>query len=96
MRIDGNDYGANDLRALASDLRQISAAGFTILPLRDVVAAWIGSRGRELNGKLAALACSGGADFDCLDLPHPKAGMQRSVLNTLRDFAAEQIGRAHV
>lgn len=92
MRIDGNDYGANDLRALASDLRQISAAGFRILPLRDVVAAWIGSRGRELNGRLAALACSGGADFDCLDLPHPKAGMQRSVLNTLRDFAAEHPG----
>lgn len=92
-RIEGNAYGTNDLRALASDLRQITAAGFTIVPLRDVVDAWIGCRGSELNGKLVALACNGGADFDYFDLPHPTAGTQRSVLNTLRDFAAEHPGK---
>ncbi len=92
MRIAGNDYVSNDLKALASDLRQISAAGFKIVPLRNIVDAWIGNRGGELNGKLVALTCYGGADFDYVDLPHPTAGPQRSVLNTLRDFAAESPG----
>ena len=92
-RIGGNDYGSNDLKALASDLRQITAAGFRILPLREIVDAWTGNRGSELNGRLVALACNSGADFDYLDLAHPTAGMQRSVLNTLRDFAADDPGK---
>ena len=93
MRIAGNDYDSNDLKALASDLRQVTAAGFRIVPLRDVVEAWIRNRGSELNGKLVAFVCNAGGDFDYLDLPHPTAGMQRSVLNTLRDFAAEHPGK---
>src|SRR5258706_15914980 len=93
MRIAGNDYANNDLKALAADLRQVTDAGFRIMPLRTIVDLWLGDRGAELNGKLVALACNGGADFDYLDLPHPTAGTQRSVLNTLRDFAAEYPGR---
>jgi len=93
MRIAGNDYDSNDLKALASDLRQVTAAGFRIVPLRDVVEAWIRNRGSDLNGKLAAFVCNAGGDFDYLDLPHPTAGTQRSVLNTLRDFAAEHPGK---
>jgi hypothetical protein len=93
MRIAGNDYANNDLKALAADLRQLTDAGFRIVPLRTVVDLWLGNRGAELNGKLVALACNGGADFDYLDLAHPTAGTQRSVLNTLRDFAAEYPGR---
>ena len=93
MRIDGNDYRASDLRALASDLRQITEAGFRIVPLRTVVDAWLANRGHELDGKLVALTCNGGGDFDYLDLPHPTAGTQRSVFNILRDFAAESPGK---
>ena len=93
MRIDGNDYVANDLQALAADLRQITASGFKILPLRSVVDAWLDNRGHELDGKLVALTCSGGGDFDYVDLPHPTAGTQRSVFNILRDFAAENPGK---
>lgn len=88
-RIGGNDYGANDLKALASDLRQITKRGFRIVPLRHVVEALLRNEEGELDGKVVALACNGGGDFDYLDLPHPTAGLQRSVLNTLRDFAAE-------
>ena len=91
MHIDGNDYRANDLRALASDLRQITEAGFRIVPLRTVIDAWLDDR--ELGGKLVALASNAGADFDYRDLAHPKAGMQRSAINVLRDFAAENPGK---
>ena len=88
-RIAGNDYATSDLKALAADLRQITRAGFRIVPLRDVVEAWIESKGDERSDKVVALACNGGGDFDYLDLPHPTAGVQRSVLSTLRDFATE-------
>jgi peptidoglycan/xylan/chitin deacetylase (PgdA/CDA1 family) len=88
MHIDGNDYRANDLKALASDLRQLTDSGFKIVPLRSVVDAWLDNRGAELDGKLVALASDNGADFDYMDLPHPTAGTQRSAINILRDFAA--------
>lgn len=93
MHIDGNDYRANDLKALASDLRQLTDSGFKIVPLRSVVDAWLDNRGSELNGKLVALACDDGSDFDYVDLPHPTAGTQRSVFNILRDFAADNPGK---
>lgn len=89
MYIHGNDYGTNHLRALAGDLRQLTAAGFRIVPLRTVVDLWLDSRAAELDGKVVALTCDDGADFTCVDLPHPAAGTQRSVLNILRDFIAE-------
>jgi peptidoglycan/xylan/chitin deacetylase (PgdA/CDA1 family) len=92
MRIDGNDYRGNDLKALASDLRQVTESGFRIVPLRSVVDAWLDNRGGELEGKVVALACDNGADFDYRDLPHPSAGTQRSMLNILRDFVAEHPG----
>lgn len=92
MRIHGSDYGVNDLTALASDLRQLTEAGFRILPLRSVVDAWLDDRCGELSGKVVALACDHGADFDFQDLPHPTAGVQRSVLNILRDFTAANPG----
>ncbi len=92
MHIDGNDYRDNHLKALRSDLRQVTEAGFRILPLRGVVDAWLEGRGGELQGKVVALACENGADFDYRDLPHPGAGTQRSVFNILRDFAAERPG----
>src|SRR5438445_4677605 len=89
MRIHGNEYATNDLRALASDLRQVTAAGFKVVPLARVIDAWLANRGADLDGKLIALSSDHGADFNYRDLPHPTAGAQRSVLNILRDFAAQ-------
>jgi len=93
MHIDGNEYATNDVRALAADLEQLSDAGFRVLPLHTVVSAWLEGRQGELAGRVVALTCDDGSDFDFADLPHPGAGMQRSVLNTLRDFRARHPGR---
>jgi len=93
MRINGIDYRDNDLRALAADLSQLTEAGFKVMPLASVIDAWLGNRGGELNGKIVALACDHGTDFDYLDLPHPTWGTQRSVFNILRDFERRNPGR---
>ena len=47
MHLDGNDYRTNDLRALASDVRTLTEAGFSIVALRDVVDAWLDNRDRK-------------------------------------------------
>jgi len=91
-RIDGIDYRNNDLHALASALRQVTQSGFRIVALRSIVDAWLDNRGGDLEGRVVALACDHGADFDYTDLPHPSAGTQRSVLNILRDFATANPG----
>lgn len=93
MHIGGDGYLDNHLVALARDLRQVTASGFRILPLAAVVDAWLSGRTGELEGRIAAITCDNGADFDYLDLPHPTAGVQRSVFNILRDFAVEHPGR---
>jgi hypothetical protein len=93
MRIDGSDYRSNPLVALASDLAQLTEAGFKVRPLRSIVDAWLGNRGAELDGKVVALATDNGADFDYIDLHHPTAGPQRSTFNILRDFATANPGR---
>jgi hypothetical protein len=93
MRIHGNGYAENDLRALAADLRVATEAGFRIAPLATLVKAWLDGRQEALEGRWLALTCDAGSDFDYHDLPHPTAGRQRSVLNILRDFAAEFPGR---
>lgn len=92
MSIHGNEYHDNHLKALASDLRQLTGAGFKIVAIRSVIDAWLDNRGAELDAKWVALSCDDGADFDYLDLPHPTAGVQRSVFNVLRDFAAQNKG----
>ena len=92
MHMAGDDYHSNDLRALASDLCQITAAGFKILPLRTIVDAWLDNRGHELEGRIVALTSEDGADLDYFDLSVRAVGAQRSVFNILRDFAAANPG----
>jgi peptidoglycan/xylan/chitin deacetylase (PgdA/CDA1 family) len=88
MNIAGNGYLDNDHVALANDIRVATAAGYRIMPLHRVVAAWL-ERPHELRGeKIVALTCDDGGDFDYRDLPHPVAGLQRSMLNILLDFEA--------
>ena len=91
MVIDGNDYAANHLRAFAQDLREVTDAGFRIVPLREAIAAWLEGRREELRGAVA-FCVEDGSDFDFIDLPHPTAGTQRSVFNALQDFQRERPG----
>ena len=93
MYIHGTGYATNHLTALASDLQQLTDAGFRVVALRTLVDAWLEQRLGELEGKLVALTSDDGADFDYRDLPHPGAGTQRSAINVLRDFAARNPGR---
>ena len=86
LDIHGNDYDNNDLVALASDIRTITRAGFRIAPLHALVAAWLKDRTALDGQKIVALTCDDGTDFDYFDLPHPTAGVQRSVVNLMRDF----------
>src|SRR5947208_10619227 len=87
----GNDYGSNDHVALQQDLRAIHALGFTVVPASDVVAALV--QGNEHRPERAiVLTMDDGSDFDYRDLPHPTWGMQRSMLNVLRDFHAQLPG----
>src|SRR6185436_7288086 len=88
MRVDAGGYRHNDLEALAGDLREIAAAGYQVVALHRVVDAWLAGRTRELDAKLVAITCDGGVDFTGLDLEHPRAGPQRSLLSILRDFAS--------
>lgn len=91
MVIHGNDYATNHLKALAADLEVVTEAGFRIVPLAEAIRAWLEGRGEELRDAVA-FCVEDGTDFDFVDLPHPTAGTQRSVLNTLRDFAARHPG----
>jgi len=93
MHIHGNDYAGNHLEALRSDLSQLTEAGFRVVPLRTLVDAWREGPPDALEGRLVALACDDGADFDYRDLPHPTAGLQRSAFHLLSDFAERNPGR---
>ena len=86
MKIHGNAYADNDLVALAHDLETIHARGFRIVPLAHLVAEWRRLPSAWDGQRIVALTCDDGGDFDFTDLPHPTAGVQRSVLNILRDF----------
>jgi peptidoglycan/xylan/chitin deacetylase (PgdA/CDA1 family) len=84
--IDGNDYATNNHVALKEDLDMLDALGFRIVPLAWIVDALLD--GRVLPDKAVAISMDDGTDFDFHDLPHPAHGMQRSMLNILRDFVA--------
>lgn len=86
LDIHGNDYGNNDLVALKSDLAQLTRAGFRVAPLHALVSRWLADPSSLDGERLVVLTCDDGSDFDYFDLPHPTAGVQRSVMNLLRDF----------
>lgn len=91
MNVAGNSYGSNDHVALASDLRQLDAAGLRVVPLRQIVDALLAGRLETLQ-RTVGLCCDDGSDFDYRDIEHPAHGMQRSMLNVLRDFQRERPG----
>src|SRR5262249_47626895 len=55
-------------------------------PLHALVTAWLKDRSALEGRKIVSLTCDDGTDFDYFDLPHPTAGVQRSVVNLMRDF----------
>ncbi|HLX29619.1 MAG TPA: polysaccharide deacetylase family protein [Casimicrobiaceae bacterium] len=87
MRIDGNDYGTNDHVAFAEDLRTVTALGFRIVPASRIV-QWLYEEDLSPgdDARLVAFTFDDGPDFDFHDLPHPTWGVQRSMLNVMRDF----------
>jgi peptidoglycan/xylan/chitin deacetylase (PgdA/CDA1 family) len=91
LNIDGNDYFGNDHVAFREDLESLTRLGWRIVPLEDVVRMLAESRA-ELPGKTVALTFDDGTNFDFEDLPHPSAGMQRSMLNIMCDFTAANPG----
>lgn len=87
MRIDGNEYALNDHLAFSDDLRTLLVLGFAIVPLSEIVAWVLRERSPpESNRKLVAITFDDGPDFDFYDLPHPRWGVQRSMVNIMRDF----------
>ena len=85
QNIAGSDYANNDHVAFAEDLRLLTATGWNVVPLASVVGR-LSQPNTAWTGKAVAITFDDGSDFDYADLPHPVAGMQRSMLNILRDF----------
>ena len=91
LNIEGNDYLGNDHVAFREDLRLLTALGFRIIPLADLVQLVIDPNA-ALPTKCVAISFDDGTNFDFEDLPHPSAGLQRSMLNIMRDFAIAHPG----
>lgn len=91
MNVGGNDYASNDHVALASDLRSLTRAGFIVEPLRCVVDRLLSGEPGEARQRVA-ICCDDGSDFDYRDIEHPTHGVQRSMVNVLRDFQREHPG----
>ena len=90
-----NTYAENDHLALASDLHTIAACGFRVIPLSRVV-DW--HQGLVPDGDMAqtvALSLDDGAWFDFYDLEHPTCGMQRGMINILKDFNQQHAAKVH-
>lgn len=85
--VDGGAYATNDHVALADDLRLIDALGYRVVPLSQVVDALLSHT--ALPERAIALTFDDGTDFDFHDLVHPTQGVQRGMLNILRDFIDE-------
>ena len=88
LNIDGNDYLGNDHVAFREDLRLLNALGWRIIPAL-AVARLLADATTHWPEKCVAITFDDGTNFDFEDLPHPAAGDQRSMLNIMRDFAAE-------
>ncbi len=91
LNIEGNNYLGNDHVAFREDIALLTALGWRVIPLADLVQLLL-----EPNAvwpeKSIAITFDDGTNFDFEDLPHPSAGLQRSMLNIMRDFAVANPG----
>jgi Polysaccharide deacetylase len=85
--VGGNDYASNDHLAFFDDLRLLHREGFRIIRLDSIVAT-LRHGGRDLSGTVG-ISMDDGTAFDYHDLPHPLWGVQRSMLNIMKDFVDE-------
>ena len=91
LNIDGNDYFGNDHVAFREDLRLLSTLGWRIVPVTTLVQL-LARSDMTWPQKCVAITFDDGTNFDFEDLPHPVAGLQRSMLNIMRDFVAANPG----
>ena len=91
LNIEGNNYLGNDHVAFREDIALLTALGWRIISLADLVQLLL-----EPNAvwpeKSIAITFDDGTNFDFEDLPHPSAGLQRSMLNIMRDFTVANPG----
>lgn len=87
MNVAGNSYETNDHLALAHDIATLTRGGVRVVPVMQVVEAVERASFAGLEG-CAAITFDDGSDFDFHDLPHPRWGLQRSMLNVLQDARA--------
>ena len=94
QNIAGNDYATNDHVAFAEDLQLLSSLGWRVVPLTEVVEMLLkpDANWPDCSHNVVAISFDDGSDFDFRDLPHPNAGIQRSLLNVMRDFNATHAG----
>lgn len=86
IHVDGMDYASNDHIGLAEDLELMHALGWQVIGLTKLVQALISGDWTALPQRSVAITLDDGSWFDWYDLPHPSFGMQRSMVNILRDF----------
>jgi len=91
----GNEYGDNNLVALAQDLEHLRALRVPVVPLRHVVDALLLGATDKLPDKVAAITLDDGLDFDFIDLIHPFHGKQASVHTLFQRFADRHGLRPH-
>jgi Polysaccharide deacetylase len=89
--ISGNTYESNDHIAFYQDIRLIHALGFRVINLEMLVDRLLS--GEETPRDVVALTMDDATNFDYYDLSHPTWGMQRSMLNIMKDFI-DEFGRA--
>ena len=75
---------------MASDLGTISELGFKVIPLSRVVDWHLGHVKDDEVSRTIAITLDDGSWFDYYDLDHPTCGVQRSMMNILKDFQARR------
>jgi peptidoglycan/xylan/chitin deacetylase (PgdA/CDA1 family) len=91
LNIDGNDYLGNDHVAFREDLSMLTSLGWRIVPAEEVVVL-LADKNAAWPAKTVAITFDDGTNFDFEDLPHPSAGLQRSMLNIMGDFTTTRTG----
>lgn len=83
--VNDNSYAGNDHVALAEDLRVLHESGWRAIHLDGVLAWHAGQLELQGNQRCYAVTFDDGSDFDFHDIQHPTWGVQRSLVNVLRD-----------
>ncbi len=87
--VSNNSYQGNDHIALREDLGVLHNAGWRAISLDDLLVWHKGLAAPDAFRRRYAVTFDDGSDFDVHDLKHPVWGVQRSLLNVLRDHLDE-------